>query len=61
MTDLLGLVRLVHLDVNLDVFCLLIAGSLWHKDRWLPCTERSYYFGVFCLLTAGSLWHKGAP
>ena len=27
-------------DVTL---CLLIAGSLWHKDRWLPCTERSYY------------------
>ena len=25
------------------VFCLLLAGSLWHKDRWLPCTERSYY------------------
>ena len=21
----------------------LLAGSLWHKDRWLPCTERSYY------------------
>ena len=20
-----------------------LAGSLWHKDRWLPCTERSYY------------------
>ena len=19
------------------------AGSLWHKDRWLPCTERIYY------------------
>ena len=23
-------------------FCLLLAGSLWHKDSWLPCTERSY-------------------
>ena len=21
---------------------LPFAGSLWHKDRWLPCTERSY-------------------
>ena len=19
------------------------AGSLWHRDRWLPCTERIYY------------------
>ena len=19
-------------------------GSLWHKDSWLPCTERSYYY-----------------
>ena len=27
------------------VFCLLLAGSLWHKEYlpWLPCTERSYY------------------
>ena len=25
------------------VFCLPLAGSLWHKDSWLPCTERSYY------------------
>ena len=22
---------------------LLLAGSLWHKDSWLQCTERSYY------------------
>ena len=22
---------------------LVLAGSLWHKDCWLPCTERSYY------------------
>ena len=27
----------------LGAFCLLLAGSLWHKDSWLPCTERSYY------------------
>ena len=27
----------------LGTFCLLLAGSLWHKDSWLPCTERSYY------------------
>ena len=27
----------------LKAFCLLLAGSLWHKDSWLPCTERSYY------------------
>ena len=20
-----------------------LIGSLWHKDSWLPCTERSYY------------------
>ena len=25
------------------LFCLLLAGSLWHKDSWFPCTERSYY------------------
>ena len=32
--------------------CLLIACSLWHKrDRWLPCTERSYYL----FYMAGSL------
>ena len=24
------------------IFCLLLAGSLWHKDSWLPCMERSY-------------------
>ena len=29
--------------VPVVVFCLLLAGSLWHKGRWLPCTERSYY------------------
>ena len=23
--------------------CLLLPGSLCHKDSWLPCTERSYY------------------
>ena len=23
-------------------YFLLLAGSLWHKDRWLPCTERIY-------------------
>ena len=22
---------------------MLLAGSLWHKDRWLPCTEMIYY------------------
>ena len=25
------------------VFFLFLAGSLCHKDSWLPCTERSYY------------------
>ena len=24
-------------------FCFLFAGSLWHKDKWLPCTENIYY------------------
>ena len=24
-------------------YFLLLAGSLWHKDSWLPCTGRSYY------------------
>ena len=24
-------------------YCLLLAGSLWHKDRWLPCTESCPY------------------
>ena len=28
------------------------AGSLWHKDGWLPCAERIYYNRT------GSLWHK---
>ena len=28
---------------ELGVFCLLLAGSLWHKHSWLPCTDRSYY------------------
>ena len=23
-------------------------GSLWHKDKWLPCTERSYYGAPLC-------------
>ena len=23
--------------------CLLLAGSLWHKDCWVPCMERSYH------------------
>ena len=36
-------------------FCLFFVGSLWQKDRWLPCTERSYYGGVvylyLCLVT----------
>ena len=27
----------------LGAFCLLLAGSLCHKDSWLPCTERSYF------------------
>ena len=36
------------------VFCLLLAGSLWHKDRWLPCTERSYYRRNTTLLTGQS-------
>ena len=27
----------------MGVFWLLLAGSSWHKDSWLPCTERSYY------------------
>ena len=27
---------------TLGVFCMLLAGSLWHKDSWLPCTERSW-------------------
>ena len=35
------------LQVALDVFCMVgwlpYAGSLCHKDSWLPCTERSYY------------------
>ena len=28
---------------QLGVFCLLLSGTLWHKNRWLPCTESSYY------------------
>ena len=24
----------------------LLAGSLWHKDSWLPCKERIYYSGA---------------
>ena len=28
---------------QLGALSLLLAGSLWHKDSWLPCTERSYY------------------
>ena len=27
----------------LGAFFLLLAGSLWHKDSWLPCMERIYY------------------
>ena len=27
----------------LGAFCLLLAGSSWHKNSWLPCTEKSYY------------------
>ena len=58
------------------VFCLLLSGSLWHKDRWLPCTERSYYRHPYAIKNqrgatkapsrglwmrrAGSLWHKRA-
>ena len=29
-------------------FCLLLAGSLWHKDSWLPFTER-FYYGIILL------------
>ena len=45
------------------------AGSLWHKDSWLPCTERSYYRRPYAIKNqrgasrdarAGSLWHKTA-
>ena len=25
-----------------EAFYLLLAGSLWHKDSWFPCTESSY-------------------
>ena len=27
----------------LRALCLLLAGSLWHKDSCLPCTKRSHY------------------
>ena len=27
----------------LGAFCLLLAGSLWHKDSWFLCTGRFYY------------------
>ena len=29
-------------DVEDRSFCLLLTGSLWHKDNWLPCMESSY-------------------
>ena len=29
---------------------MLLAGSLWHKDRWLPCTERIYLQAPLCHL-----------
>ena len=33
-----------------------IAGSLWHKDGWLPSAERIHYRRSYN--RAGSLWHK---
>ena len=57
----------------LAAFCLLLAGSLWHKSSWFPCTERSYYRRPYAIKgflrskppsrglwmqRAGSLWHK---
>ena len=31
-------------DPTWGTFCAFrFAGSLWHKDRWLPCTERIYF------------------
>ena len=30
------------------VIYLLLTVSLWHKDRWLPCMERSYYGAPLC-------------
>ena len=35
---------------------ITIAGSLWHKDGWLPCAERIYNRRSYN--RAGSLWHK---
>ena len=28
---------------DIGSFCFLLAGSLWHKDKWLACTENIYY------------------
>ena len=33
----------MHYLRALGVFCLLLAGSFWQKQSWLPCMERSYY------------------
>ena len=53
----------------LGAFCLLLAGSLWHKDSWLSCPERSYYRRPYAIKNqrgaksnamrrAFFLWHK---
>ena len=44
----------------LGAFCLLLAGSLWHKDSWLPCIERSYYRRPFCKAPSRGLWMRRA-
>ena len=33
----------------LGAFCLLLAGSLWHKNSWLQYTESSYYRHPFAI------------
>ena len=41
-------------------FCLLLTGSSWHKDTWLPwtlCHSEPARRGLR-MRRAGSLWHK---
>ena len=33
----------------LGAFCLLLAGSLWHKNSWLQYTESSYYRRLYAI------------
>ena len=40
---------MVHLDVEDRAFCLLLAGSLWHKgayNRTFPCMEANYPYAI---------------